>query len=202
MSNTQCQNKLASLEEAANKMQNFFDEIDVKEEWSVSEPDISDLEDFEDFEEWEERDMIPAAEYFTPLQDADHLIEKKHLQVGWAMYLATRSGYGEAALAYLTMNGSDAFIKTRVSSINSEIAEWEHRKQAYSTVFDPDKLHQQITSLFADIRSVLLNNRFDNKLLKHLIEEITVDEKGRVEIKFQALKELPPFSLSLYEPAS
>lgn len=93
-------------------------------------------------------------------------------------------------------------MKTRVSSINSEIAEWEHRKQAYSTVFDPDKLHQQITSLFADIRSVLLNNRFDNKLLKHLIEEITVDEKGRVEIKFQALKELPPFSLSLYEPAS
>ncbi len=93
-------------------------------------------------------------------------------------------------------------MKTRVSSINSEIAEWAHRKQAYSTVFDPDKLHQQITSLFADIRSVLLNNRFDNKLLKHLIEEITVDENGRVEIKFQALKELPPFSLSLYEPAS
>lgn len=108
MSNTQCQNELAALEEVANKMQNFFDEIDAKEEWSVSEPDISDLEDFE---EWEERDMIPAAEYFTPLQDADHLIEKKHLQVGWAMYLATRSGYGEAALAYLTMNGSDAFIE-------------------------------------------------------------------------------------------
>lgn len=111
MSNTQCQNELAALEEAADKMKNFFDEIDAKEEWSVSEPDISDLDDLEDFEEWEERDMIPAAEYFTPLQDADHLIEKKHLQVGWAMYLATRSGYGEAALAYLTMNGSDAFIE-------------------------------------------------------------------------------------------
>ena len=32
------------------------------------------------------------------------------------------------------------------------------------------------------------------------VKGIVVDEKGQIEIKFQALKELPPFSLSLYEP--
>ena len=91
-------------------------------------------------------------------------------------------------------------LKTRSSTLNSEIAEWQHRKKSSTAVFDPDKLHTQIASLFGDIRSVLLNSSFDNKLLKQLIEEIIVDEKGQIEIKFRALKELPPFSLSLYEP--
>ncbi len=91
-------------------------------------------------------------------------------------------------------------LKTRTSALNSEIAEWQHRKESSTAVFDLDKLHTQIASLFGDIRSVLLNSSFDNKLLKQLIEEIIVDEKGQIEIKFRALKELPPFSLSLYEP--
>ena len=91
-------------------------------------------------------------------------------------------------------------MKTRASALNAEIAEWQRRKESSSSVFNLDKLHTQIASLFGDIRSVLLNNSFDNKLLKQLIEEIVVDEKGQIEIKFQALKELPPFSLSLYEP--
>ena len=93
-----------------------------------------------------------------------------------------------------------AEMKTRASALNAEIAEWQRRKESSSSVFNLDKLHTQIASLFGDIRSVLLNNSFDNKLLKQLIEEIVVDEKGQIEIKFQALKELPPFSLSLYEP--
>lgn len=92
-------------------------------------------------------------------------------------------------------------MKVRASSINSEIAEWERRKQSSAAIFAPDELHRQIASLFGDIRSVLLNNSFDNKLLKQLIDEIIVDEAGQIEIKFRALKELPPFSMALYEPA-
>ncbi|MEQ2521159.1 recombinase family protein [Ruthenibacterium sp. CLA-JM-H11] len=92
-------------------------------------------------------------------------------------------------------------MKVRASSINSEIAEWERRKQSSAAVFDPNELHKQIASLFGDIRSVLLNNSFDNRLLKQLIDEIIVDEAGQIEIKFRALKELPPFSMALYEPA-
>ena len=41
-------------------------------------------------------------------EETDSLVSD---DLDWAVYLATRSGYGEAALAYLTINGQDAFIE-------------------------------------------------------------------------------------------
>ena len=80
-------------------------------------------------------------------------------------------------------------MKIRASSINSEIAEWERRKEVSASAFDPSEFHRQIVALFGDLRTILANNCFDNKLLKQLIDEITVDEVSQIEIKFRALKD-------------
>ena len=56
-------------------------------------------------------DVISAADWFDTPEHTQGELEKACQCVGWAVYLATRSGYGEAALAYLTINGQDAFIE-------------------------------------------------------------------------------------------
>ena len=56
-------------------------------------------------------DSIPIADWFDAPEHTQEELEKACQCVGWAVYLATRSGYGEAALAYLTINGQDAFIE-------------------------------------------------------------------------------------------
>ena len=56
-------------------------------------------------------DSIPVADWYDAPEHTQEELEKACQRVGWAVYLATRSGYGEAALAYLTINGQDAFIE-------------------------------------------------------------------------------------------
>ena len=56
-------------------------------------------------------DSIPIADWFDAPEHTQEELEKACQCVGWAVYLATRSGYGEAALAYLTINGRGAFIE-------------------------------------------------------------------------------------------
>ncbi len=56
-------------------------------------------------------DPIPVADWFDAPAHTQEELEKACQCVGWAVYLATRSGYGEAAMAYLTINGQNAFIE-------------------------------------------------------------------------------------------
>lgn len=102
MSNAHYQQQLAELEELARETTNLLDDIVTEEDYSVIEPDISDLDD---------RDPIPDEEWFSPVSYTADRPDQETLAISWGVYLATRSGYGEAALAYLTMNGGAAFIK-------------------------------------------------------------------------------------------
>ena len=71
-------------------------------EVQLTQPDISTSNDWA---------PIFSSEWCSLLSCGEDNPERECLKVGWAVYLATRSGYGEAALAYLTINGSDAFIE-------------------------------------------------------------------------------------------
>ena len=59
----------------------------------------------------EELDFVSPEEWFEPLDFSEGHVETECQKVAWGVYLATRSGCGEEALAYLTINGSQPFLE-------------------------------------------------------------------------------------------
>ena len=119
----------------AGKYCNMLEELEAKSDrviaagsegdGTVREADVEEHADSDRLALYQEDDVYVDVEEDIPSPsdwdgDCYFTIAEKEAscrEVAWAEYLATRSGYGEAGLAYMALHGSKAFVQRCRDSI-------------------------------------------------------------------------------------
>ena len=82
-------------------------------------------------------------------------------------------------------------LKNKTASLNTELKDLEEKlKFARLNISKSDLLQSQLLETFKDVESILETGTFTNNLLSRVIESITVNESGKIDVYLKLLNDV------------
>ena len=82
-------------------------------------------------------------------------------------------------------------LKTKTAEFNKSISEIEERlKIVKLNISKSDMLKNNLSETFKDIANLLSEENITNNLLSRIIEKITVDENGKIDVYLRLLSDV------------